>query len=205
MVKLLRQDMTTHGNYKWKVGKWQEPKGKKSNWSSSLCNKGWLHYYPNKYIAVLMNPYHANISSPLCFACETDGDVLEDGMKCGARRLKLGAKVELPRLTTEQVETIIRLVKLVYKDEVWSKWANNWLSGEDRTEDGLVVWAMRSAALAVDEDADVLSFVVENGRIITSAMKRIEMVTTDDIHEYELEDAIRGGLESVLVCYPPKI
>jgi len=61
-------------------------------------------------------------------------------------------KIDLPSLTIEQrIEIAIRCAKLVCDDPAWTTWADNWLSGKDRSEAAAAraaVWAARAVAAA---------------------------------------------------------
>ena len=60
--------------------------------------------------------------------------VVDDGMKVGCKTLTTIRQIPVPKIPAEQrVEIAIRCVLLVYKEEAWVKWANDWLSGKDRT------------------------------------------------------------------------
>ena len=53
--KLTNQEMQTHNGFQWELGEWQETSGE-----GGLCGPGWLHYYSDPLLAVLLNPIHAD-------------------------------------------------------------------------------------------------------------------------------------------------
>jgi len=48
--------MQTHGGFQWELGQWYETSGE-----GDLCSPGWLHFYTNPLLAVLLNSVHTNI------------------------------------------------------------------------------------------------------------------------------------------------
>jgi len=142
--KLTTQELTTRNDFQWEVGKTVKTSGK-----GELCTEGWLHYYQHPLLAVLHNPVHAAIGNPRLWECSVGEKIKRDGfMKSGATELTLLREIVLPVLTTEQrVEYAIRCALAVYEDDRFVKWANDWLSGEDRTEWSAEAarWAAKSA------------------------------------------------------------
>jgi hypothetical protein len=124
--------MITQNNTKWVLGEWKETDGIQQ----SLCNSSWLHAYEDIYVAAFMYVIHVNYSNPRCFRAEGDGAFLSNGTKCGVTRLRLVEEVSLPTITTEQRVKIAILCALeVCHEASFVTWANNWLSGKDRSED----------------------------------------------------------------------
>ena len=139
--KLTDQDMRTHNGFQWELGKEVITDGD----SKKLCTKHWLHYYHHPLLAVLLNPIHANIDNPRLFEAKALGKHLDDkGLKGGCTKMTLVKEIELPEITLNQKTAFGILCSLeVYKEKGFVKWANNWLSGVDRT-------AAAAAAFAVD-------------------------------------------------------
>jgi hypothetical protein len=100
----------------------------------------------------LHNSTHADIGNPRLWECSVGEKIKRDGfMKAGTTELTIVREVVLPVLTTEQrVEYAIRCALAVYEDDRFVKWANAWLSGEDRTEES----AEAAAESAKSEAAD---------------------------------------------------
>ena len=143
--KLTNQDNKTFGGCKWGEGVTHETSGE-----GGLCGPGWLHAYSNPLLAVFLNPIHAKIKNHKLWECIGDGRCLDDrGLKCGFTRLTTVKEISLPEVTTEQrVAFAILCAKEVYKDPEWSAWANEWLSGKDRTRES----ARAAARAAARED-----------------------------------------------------
>jgi len=129
--KLTDQNMRTHDEFQWELGKEVTTDGN----SNELCNKHWLHYYHHVLLAVLLNPAHAQINYPRLFEAKALGKHLDDkGLKGGCTKMTLVKEIELPEITLNQKIAFGILCSLeVYKEPSYVKWANNWLSGVDRT------------------------------------------------------------------------
>ena len=129
--KLTNQNLQTRNKFQWKIGEWREAKG---NVRNELCTNAWLHCYDSSLLAVLHNPIHANIKEPRLFEVEVDGGMKNNrGLKRGFRRMRLVKEISLPIITTvQQIAYGILCAKKVYKEKTWNKWADSWLSGENR-------------------------------------------------------------------------
>jgi hypothetical protein len=130
LYKLTDENLTTQNNTKWVLGEWKETDGIQQ----SLCNSSWLHVYKDPYIAALIYPAHMTYDNPRCFRAEGDGKFLSDGTKCGVTKLRLVEEIPLPTITTEQrIKIAILCTMEIYKEEQFTRWANDWLSGKDRS------------------------------------------------------------------------
>ena len=128
VYKLTDQNLQTYGSYQWEPGVARETDG-----NGGLCGPGWLHYYHDPLLAVLLNPIHADIANPILWEAEADGLHRDDrGLKGGCTRLTLIRQVDLPQITTEhRVRFGILCAKAVCNDRAWSAWADRWLDGSD--------------------------------------------------------------------------
>jgi hypothetical protein len=128
--KLTDRNMQTRNNFQWELGKLYEVKGE-----GDLCTNGWFHFYDNPELAVLLNPIHANINNPRLFEAEVSGKHKDNmGLKYGWQKARLVRELPAPKFTENQVVAFgIYCAKEVYKNADFSEWANNWLSGKDRT------------------------------------------------------------------------
>ena len=144
--KLTNQDMTTHNGCKWELSVPKETDGN----SGSLCNEHWLHYYHNTLLAVLLNPIHADIDHPRLFEVKALGKHLNDnGLKGGCTKMTLVKELKVPEITVNQQIAFAILCSLeVYKEPSYVKWANDWLSGVNRTASA----ARNAATDAADAD-----------------------------------------------------
>ena len=99
-----------------------------------LCSNGWIHFYTNPLIAVLLNPIHANFESPRLWECETSGEHIHEPLKSGCKTLTTIKEIPLPAITdTQKIAFTILCAKEVCKNEAWNLWADKWISGKDRT------------------------------------------------------------------------
>lgn len=140
--KLITQDRKTRkglpNETDWPIGKWNKATG-----SGGLCSDGMLHCYDDPYLALFLNPIHANIENPIVCEVETRGRSMNDrGLKRGYKEMRVARDLDISEPTTEQrVEFAIRCSMEVYKSDSFTRWAEGWLSGRDRSTD-----AARSAA-----------------------------------------------------------
>lgn len=166
IVKLTDQDGYTRrgqtGEALWIPGEWHEAKPG----DGELCSDQWIHCYADPLLAVLHNPTHADIKSPRMWECEIDGAVKHDGlMKSGVKRLRVVRGIPVPVVTLDQrIAYAIYCAMSVYDNPDWLKWAEGWLSGEDRT-----AYAAYAAARAANADLLLCALVAcdeeaRNGR-----------------------------------------
>ena len=107
---------------------------------NTLCSNQVIHYYSHPYIAILMNPIHANHIDPLLWEADTPKSYAYDGTKGGCKTLTTLRQIPIPQFTSEQLITIaIKCALAVYHEKSFVVWANKWLEGTDR---------IRSAAIA---------------------------------------------------------
>jgi len=130
--KLTDSGMRTYYEFQWELGKWYETTGE-----GDLCFSGWFHFYSDPLVGLFLNPVHAGIENPRLFRAEVEGNFIDDhGAKCGYSRARLIEELLVPQISSVQrVRFAILCAKEVYKEKEWNKWADNWLSGKDRTEE----------------------------------------------------------------------
>ncbi len=170
--KLTTQDLKTHNGFQWEIGKEQTTSGQ-----GELCSSGWLHYYHHPLLAVLLNSIHANIKNPKLFEVKALGVHKNDkGLKGGCTKLTLVKEIELPIITLNQKTVFgILCAKEVYKEEKWNLWADNWLSGKDRTADAAytaydaaandAAYTAAYAAAAANDAAYTAAYAANTGKI----------------------------------------
>jgi len=102
-----------------------------------LCGPGWYHCYQHPLLAVLLNPIYSDIKYPRLWKIEVSGEGKHDyGLKSGYQSMTLIKELPLPEITlTQRVSFGILCTLEVYKDPAFIKWANSWLSGDDRSEE----------------------------------------------------------------------
>jgi len=84
----------------WAVG----VEHKTAGTGTRLCSSDVIHAYEHPFIAVLMNPVHANFNPATMRLFVTEGEIVahEGQLKCGVHALKVVEEIPVPTLTTEQ-------------------------------------------------------------------------------------------------------
>jgi len=176
--KLTDQNMQTFGGFQWEVGKWVEAKG---DFNKPLCSNGWLHCYESPLLAVLHNPIHADIKNPRLFEVEVRGkSKFDKQLKCGFRKMRLTKEIPLPKITINQITAYgILCAKNNYKNGTWIKWANDWLSGKDRSRVAACVAADAIYAACVAAAANAATYGYD---VATYAATAAACVAADAAH-----------------------
>ena len=130
LYKLTDEHGFTYGGTKWGKNVTHSGTGR-----GDLCGPGFIHAYTDQVLAVMMNPAHACFKTPRLYLAE--GIVaLNDGCKVGCVSLTTLKRLPLPRVTLAQrVRFGILSALEVCADASFVEWANNWLSGKDRSVD----------------------------------------------------------------------
>jgi hypothetical protein len=143
LYKLTDQDGYTRRGYD-NACLWAEGVSHSGTGEGDLCGPGYIHAYTHPLLAVLLNPIHADFTSPRMWEAEGEIAKLDRGLKVGCVTLTTVRELPLPVVTMEQrVRFAILCAKVVYNDPAWNAWADRWLDGTDRT-----VSAAREAAEA---------------------------------------------------------
>ena len=147
--KLTNEHMQTHAGCQWTLNEWKETTGE-----GELCSAGWLHVYSDPLVAAFMNPIHAMFTNPRLFKAEVDGKSKDDkGLKEGWTRVRLVKELDMPKPTHEQrIKFGILCAMQVCKDKKWRQWAEDWLSGKDRSSESAYA-ASRTASSAASSAA----------------------------------------------------
>ena len=167
VYKLTDQNLQTHGGYQWEPGVARETDGE-----GNLCGPGWLHYYHDPLLAVLLNPIHADIEGPILWEAEAEGLHRDDnGLKGGCTRLTLIRQIDPPQITTEQrIRFGILCAKAVCDSPEWNAWADRWLDGSDRSvETAWEAWAAAVATADAAADAAAAEAAARAARAVAQA------------------------------------
>jgi hypothetical protein len=128
--KLTTKDMKTRDGRQWTLGEWQTASGR-----GLACDDGWLAAYADPLLAAFCNPSHENLTDPLVFEVETRGKFLDDYSCFAATEMRLVRP--LPSLLEIDTQRRIRFgILCAFRSTMsgrWMVWAENWLSGKDRT------------------------------------------------------------------------
>jgi len=133
----------TYAGFQWHEGRMHKTDGK-----GGLCSPGFIHFYRDKRLAVLLNPIHGNYQPFHLWLGEAGGKIEEDnGLKWGCTEFKMIKRVCIPRITLTQKVAFAILCSLeVYIDPEYKKWAEAWLQNKDR----MAVRVTREAAKAAE-------------------------------------------------------
>jgi hypothetical protein len=133
LYKLTDQNNKTHNETLWGPGVKRKATGKRYE----LCSDGLIHAYEDPLLAVFISPLHVNYSNPKLWKAKTTcKKIVRDGTKVGVKSLTTLHEIPLPIVTTTQrIAFGILCAKKVCSDTKWNKWADKWLSGEDRSKE----------------------------------------------------------------------
>lgn len=132
---------------------WGENVTHETSGEGALCGPGWLHFYDDPYLAVLLNSVHGAFTPTTMQLWEgtAAGELKTDkGLKWGCTRLTTLRRMNVPNLSTEDhIEFAIRCAMQVCTVPAWVKWAENWMSGANRTSNAAADAAAYADAAAV--------------------------------------------------------
>lgn len=117
----------------WDVGVTHTAKGE----GSMLCTDGVIHVYKDPFVAALMTPLRETGEADRLW--EAKGDIVAgDALKYGVKTLTTLREIPIPSISPEKRMRIALLCALsVYQEENFVQWAHKWLSGEDRSAEGI--------------------------------------------------------------------
>lgn len=202
LYKLTSANLTTFRGCLWIPGEWKSAPGK-----GELCTSGWIHAYESPLVGIFMDLIHGNFGSTgRMWECEGEGMVLRDhDLKIGVERLRLISELPLPVIDTERRVTIaILCAKRVCVEPSWIKWADDWLSGRNRTANAAAAWATAAwaiwatdaaaaAARAAADAADVVANVAAAAQAAANAAAAAAaMVGGDSFLTEIINQAIKG-------------
>lgn len=149
LFKLTTQDNKTYNNTVWGPGVTHKTSGE-----GEMCGPGWLHAYTSPELAVFLNPIHANIASPKLWVCEGTVQKTDRGLKVGTTQLTTLREIQLPEVSTlQRIGFAIYCAQQVYSSSKFDKWADEYLSGRDRSAASAADAAWDAAARAWDAAA----------------------------------------------------
>ena len=128
--KLTDENNRTRNNTQWGENVTHEAMGN----GKKLCTDGWIHFYEDPLVAMMMNPIHASFKNPHLWEAEAEGEMLREATKSGCKKLTTLKQIPLPEITlTQRVAFGILCALEVCEDESFRGWAKKWLSGKDRS------------------------------------------------------------------------
>ena len=190
--KLLKKDLTTHGGFKWEVGKTYTIE----KFGIELCSDQVFHGYHSPETAALFNVIHANISDPVCYEIEYGDIVADDGLKFGSKTMRLVKQIELPKITIRQrvifsvlcaFEVSFLLSKRIDK---WDDWAESFLSND--TADVAADVAADAAADAAYSaySVDAATYAARAARAAASAAYAVDAATYAAAYAYVVDAVV---------------
>ncbi len=128
--KLTDENNRTRNSTQWGENVTHEAMGN----GKKLCTDGWIHFYEDPLVAMMMNPIHASFHNPHLWEAEVEGEMLREATKSGCKKLTTLKQIPLPEITlTQRVAFGILCALEVCAEESFREWAKNWLSGKDRS------------------------------------------------------------------------
>ena len=126
---------TTAGNYTRNFTLWGNNVTHTAKGTGNhLCSNSFIHFYRNPFVAAFVSPLHVPTTYSKLWLCEASGKIVHEPLKSGAKSLTTLYPIPLPTITiTQRIAFIILCAKEIHTDKKWNKWADNWLSGKDRT------------------------------------------------------------------------
>jgi len=98
------------------------------------CTPGVIHYYADPLLAVLMHPVHGQFQDPILWEGEAEEELGTDGLKWWCKEYKTIRQIPLPEISTAQRVRFAILCSLNFpQTPAYATWAENWLTGRDRT------------------------------------------------------------------------
>ena len=147
LYKLTDANDQTYGGCQWGENVTVETSGE-----GPLCGPGWTHWYLHPLVAVFLNPIHANYDLTTAHVWVGRGvpEISDYGLKVGCKRATTTRRIPLPKVTVPQIVAFGILAALtVCSEPIFVSWAEDWLSGKDRTRK-----AARAAAEAARAAAE---------------------------------------------------
>lgn len=127
LYKLTDLNGKTCNNTQWGEGVTHRAPG---SHKQEMCSNGWIHAYRDPHLAIIFNPIHANFRPARLWLAK--GKIgKQDRLKVACRSLTTIKEIDLPKVTTKQLQRFSLLVALhVYPlwerydvDRKWRKWA----------------------------------------------------------------------------------
>ena len=117
---------------------------------TDLCTASVIHAYVTPELAAFLNPIHAKIENPILWEAEGEICARDGDLKVGCKSLTTLRQIPMPQPTTLQcVAFAILCAKAVYGESSFVRWADDWLSGKDRSEKAAAAaWAAAAQAAA---------------------------------------------------------
>lgn len=152
--KWVSDDLTTMNDTKWEINIPKEfPVPKRDD--LELCPEVFFHYFCHPLLAVMFKEKYGCESYSKLYEVSPGGKILEylHHYFGSSTKLTLIKELEIPNVNDiQKIAFGILCVLKVYKDPKFVSWANNWLSGEDRSNQAaeLVIASVNDAFAAAN-------------------------------------------------------
>ncbi len=155
--KLTDEKDQTYGGCQWGEGITNKAKRGRGR----LCSPFYIHATTHPLLAVLLNPIQGTYDLETAHLWEGKGRVAktEYGLKVGCKTFTTLKRIPIPQVSlTQKAAFGILCAMESYHEPGWVQWAEDWLSGKDRTAGAAAeaawaaAWAARAAAWAKEID-----------------------------------------------------
>jgi len=153
LYKLTDKEGKTRNDTQWADGVTNE--AKKSG-KGELCSEYYIHAYTHPLLAVFLNPIYGDIKDYRLWEAKGRIAKTDYGLKVGCKSLTTIKEIEPPQVTlVNKIAFGILCALEVNEDPRYKQWAENWLSGKDRsaaaaTLSASAAWTARAAAEAAE-------------------------------------------------------
>ena len=154
LYKLTDEFGNTRNKTHWSEGVKHEIVKELRDNTQPLCSAHYLHAYENPLVAMFMNPAHARHFRPILWQATGWVQKREGQLKCGCFSLRVVQRVQLPEITLNQrIRAAIYCALTRPQADNFKHWANEWLSGRNRTQAAAAKATAAAAANAADANA----------------------------------------------------
>ncbi|MCK9460609.1 MAG: hypothetical protein M0R80_13300 [Proteobacteria bacterium] len=146
LYKLTDENDQTQNSCQWGENITHETSGE-----GKFCGPGFTHWYLDPLLAVFLNPIHGDFDPKTMHLWEGKGEIVKNdhGLKVGCTKATTLRRISLPEISTEnRIKIAILCTKQVCKEQAWNTWADNWLSGKDRTRKSATAASAAASASA---------------------------------------------------------
>ena len=153
LYKLTDKEGKTRNDTQWADGVTNE--AKKSG-KGELCSEYYIHAYTHPLLAVFLNPIYGDIKDYRLWEAKGRIAKTDYGLKVGCKSLTTIKEIEPPQVTlVNKIAFGILCALEVNEDPRYKQWAENWLSGKDRSAAAATLSASAAkAARAAAKEAE---------------------------------------------------
>ena len=172
--KWFGKNMESWEDPKWEVG---VPKGLPENNNS----KNAFQYYTNPLLAVMFKKYHLGhlIKDDYHGLYEVfpGGTIVEDADILSATKMVVVKKLEIPRVSlVQKIAFGILCVKEVSNNKHFDDWANDWLSGKDRSKETADIAFAKAISSRMETEYSIMCYPSQQDSIARIAAIACESI-----------------------------